>query len=116
MKKVEGLGYREWQKRNTALFSQFSPKEKKEARKKGYRNIGWLHVQKSWQILKQYSKLTTLFEKKLRDGDIQSAINHTILEAENAIKVAQEAFQKVESKGKEIHRIAQKAKSKYQVL
>jgi hypothetical protein len=48
---VQGLTYRMWQKRNSERFSQLLRFEKKKARERGYRNVGWGNVIAAYQIL-----------------------------------------------------------------
>lgn len=54
MKVVEGLNYREWQKRNKYYFEALTNKDKKFLRKKGYRNLGWQSVIRSWKLLQTH--------------------------------------------------------------
>lgn len=49
---IDGLGYREWQRRNSDRFKQLSRDEQKQARTKGYRNVGWENVRKSWELIR----------------------------------------------------------------
>ncbi|MGB2924422.1 MAG: hypothetical protein WBB82_03905 [Limnothrix sp.] len=113
MKIIDGLNYREWQKRNTKFFSQLTNKQKKELRAKGYKNLGWLNVQKSWTILKKIVNTPNLFEKRLQNGDLVGAINHAILEAEQAKRLAQEIREDNDEGYRKIVELAEKAKSKY---
>ena len=54
MKVVEGLNYREWQKRNKHCFEALTNKDKKFLREKGYRNLGWQSVIRSWKLLQTH--------------------------------------------------------------
>ena len=48
---LEGLNYRQAQKRNSEQFNSFNKKQQKEIRQQGYKNVGWDNVCKSWNIL-----------------------------------------------------------------
>ena len=92
MKKIiDGLGYREWQKRNSDRFRQLSATDRKEAKIRGYRNLGWESVQKSWEILQTLGKVTSLFDRKIQTGDLVGAIDLALHEADLAKEEAQEA-------------------------
>lgn len=54
MKVVEGLNYREWQKRNKHSFEALTNQDKKFLRKEGYRNLGWQSVIRSWKLLQMH--------------------------------------------------------------
>jgi hypothetical protein len=53
---LDNLNYREAQKRNSEHFNSLKKSEQKILREKGYRNVGWQNVIKSWQLLQ--SKIT----------------------------------------------------------
>lgn len=116
MKIVDGLNYREWQKRNTEAFSKLERSQQKEVRSEGYRNVGWDSVQKSWEILKNFSKEISIFDHKLNKGDLLGAIKHSILESEQAKVVANEALRDLEGNYEKVKQIADEALSKYQLL
>ncbi|MDJ0716247.1 MAG: hypothetical protein QNJ54_18785 [Prochloraceae cyanobacterium] len=51
---LDGLGYRQAQKRNSEKFNSFSKARQKEIRQKGYKNSGWDNVCYSWNILQTF--------------------------------------------------------------
>lgn len=82
-KLLEGLNYRQAQKRNSEKFSSFSKVKQKEIRQKGYKNIGWNNVSQSWDILQNFMSDSTLnfvnfaikkaeinYEKVKENGDL----------------------------------------------
>lgn len=113
---VDGLSYRDWQQRNTESFFKLDRSQQKELRSKGYRNIGWNHVQKSWSLLQSSFQELSLFDHKLRKGDLSGAINHSILEAEQAQDIASEALETLDKNYKDVKQLANKALAKYQLL
>lgn len=126
MKTVEGLSYRQWQQRNSTQFKQLSKAQQKKVRSLGYRNVGWQNVQSSWPILEAYLKTlassadssapSSFFDRKLKKGDVIGALEHSILEAEQAQKLAEEAIASIESQHQNVTDIANKALEKYRVL
>lgn len=48
---LDGLSYKQAQKRNSEKFNSLSKTEQEQARKQGYKNVGWENVRKSWTIL-----------------------------------------------------------------
>jgi hypothetical protein len=121
MKTIENLSYREWQKRNTESFSRLNSKEKEKARRDGYKNIGWLNVQRSWIILKP--KIISLIDKKLDNGDFLGALRYSWMETDAAIneiqKIAEYAHDslfEINNLYDDVHRIAQEALSKHKPL
>lgn len=116
MKIIDGLSYREWQKRNTEAFSKLNHSQQKEVRAKGYRNVGWNSVQKSWDILKNSFQEKSVFDYKLSKGDLLGAIHHSILEAEQAQVIANEAIDSLEKSYDDVKKLADEALSKYQLL
>ena len=52
---LDGLNYREAQKRNSVTFEGLDSITKKELRKRGYKNIGWDNVVKSWYLLCEFN-------------------------------------------------------------
>lgn len=116
MRIIDGLNYREWQKRNTQLFSRFSVEQKKDLRSKGYKNAGWLYVQRTWQLIRKLVEQPDFFQQRLDNSDLLGAIRHSILEADQAKKFAQKSLEKIEANYQEVHNIARKTLSKYQLL
>ncbi|MGB5634417.1 MAG: hypothetical protein WBM44_14795 [Waterburya sp.] len=53
-KQLDGLGYRQAQKRNSKKFTSLNKAEQREIRQKGYKNLGWSNVCKSWNILQNF--------------------------------------------------------------
>ena len=84
--KVNNMSYRQWQKRNTEAFQKLTKAQQKKARDRGYRNVGWQKVQTSWEILQQF-QTPSLFDARLKRGDIAGAIDQSILEADQAKNV-----------------------------
>ena len=74
MKTVEGLNYRQWQKRNTERFKALPREQQQEARARGYRNIGWDKVREAWGILTEL----TYKVLSLKQGDLEGAINQSL--------------------------------------
>lgn len=116
MKIIDGLNYREWQKRNTELFSKLNRSQQKELRNQGYRNKGWLHVQKSWRLLKHLCQELSMFDHKLKNHDLLGAINHSILEAEQAKNIASDSLESLEGNYNKVQELADQALAKYQLL
>lgn len=50
-REIDGMGYRDWQKRNSEKFGELNKNEQKELRLCGYRNVGWDNVRGAWQLL-----------------------------------------------------------------
>lgn len=121
MRPVEAMNYRQWQRRNTEHFNQLTKTQKKEARQQGYYNNGWKQVQTSWKILGKLDCLfdrnvTTLFEYKLRKGDIIGAIELSILEAEGTKQIARQALETLEKNQQYLDEVADKTLAKYPLL
>ena len=95
MKLVEGLSYRQWQQRNTSAFKALSKDVQKELRGKGYYNVGWEKVKKSWKIISE-SKVINLIDYKLNRGDINEAINLVNIESENVNKLAHKTIDNIQ--------------------
>ncbi|AFY78112.1 MAG: hypothetical protein IGR93_06330 [Hydrococcus sp. C42_A2020_068] len=51
---LDGLNYKQAQKRNSEKFNSFSKIEQKQARQQGYKNLGWENIRKSWTILQKF--------------------------------------------------------------
>lgn len=118
MKKAEGLNYREWQKRNTKLFSELTKMQQKVLRSEGYKNVGWLNVQKSWAILQKWVKRkhSDMFDTRIEKGDIAGSIRHVVRELEEAQKIAQDALGRMEKRKAEISKLTNEALDKYQIV
>ena len=117
MKLIEAMNYREWQKRNTEHFNKLTKNQQKKARQQGYSNVGWQKVQISWDIVfKIDSPPPSLFEYKLRNGDITGAINLSILEAERAKNLAQKTINSLNKNQQYFDQIADEALAKYPLL
>ncbi len=54
-KTLDGLNYREAQKRNSETFKSLDSMTQKELRARGYRNSGWDNVVKSWYLLCEFN-------------------------------------------------------------
>ena len=76
MNKIDGLTYRQWQSRNSESLKELSPSQVKDVRSKGYRNIGWENVKKSWQIINRIDNVISLIDKKIERGDLDGVIRH----------------------------------------
>ncbi len=59
-KQLDGLNYRQAQKRNSEKFNSLSRIEQKQLRQQGYKNLGWDNVRKSWNILLSFVPLSTI--------------------------------------------------------
>ena len=95
MKLVKGLSYRQWQQRNTSYFKALAKDAQKEIRAKGYYNVGWEKVQKSWKIISE-SKVINLIDYKLKSDNLDGAINIVSMESENANKLANKAINDIQ--------------------
>ena len=115
---VNGMSYRQWQKRNTNAFNRLTKVEQQAARRMDYRNVGWQQVQQSWDILQQWIEPATpsLFSAKLKKGNLTGAIDQSILEAEQAQKTAQQAVKNLNRKRSQIDQLAEETLNKYQLL
>lgn len=97
-KTLDGLNYKEAQRRNSTNFNYLSAEKKKEIRGKGYKNVGWKNVKLSWLILSDF-----LSKNK--------AINLSNF----AIEKAKKNYQKVKDKG-DLVEILDSGKSLIQAL
>lgn len=96
MKIIESMNYRQWQERNTQFFQALNRDKQKEARKKGYHNVGWERVKLSWNIVSKLSNnVTSLFDSKVKRGDLVGAIELSIIEAERGKRIAKNAINKL---------------------
>ncbi|NJK50513.1 hypothetical protein HC931_22440 [Candidatus Gracilibacteria bacterium] len=50
---LDGLNYKQAQRRNSEKFNLLSKTEQKQARQQGYKNLGWENIRKSWTILQK---------------------------------------------------------------
>lgn len=117
MKLVEGMSYRQWQKRNTEHFNYLTKTQQKEARKQGYCNLGWDKVPDSWVLICKLAKnVASLFEHRLSKGDIIGAIDLSILEADRAKDLARQALDTLEANQQRFDKVADKTLAKYPVL
>ena len=101
MKIVQGLNYRQWQKRNTDKFKKLTVSQQKEARIQGFLNRGWEQVQKSWEILMSFvnivnNNVVTMFDHKLNKGDLIGAINQSTYEAEQLENIVEKEVDKID--------------------
>jgi hypothetical protein len=116
MKLIEGINYREWQKRNKESFERLTKVQKKEAREQGYHNVGWDKVLNSWQIICKFNNLVSLFEYKLNKGDILGAIDLSIAEANQAKVVAQSTIDIINKGQESINKLVDETLTKYPIL
>jgi hypothetical protein len=116
MSLINGMNYSQWQQRNTNYFNKLPKDKKQKARDRGYFNVGWEKVKKSWEILIGFTEILSLFENKIKKGDISGAINFSILEAEQAQKVAKDAIKNLDLKRKELNKVSRNSLNKYQLL
>ncbi len=116
---IDGLSYRQWQKRNTEMFQKLSRDQQRTARDQGYYNISWQRVQQSWCILQSLNNLPpvlNLFDAKLNQGDLAGAIHQYLLAAEQAQKVAQTSRNKLRQQRQQMKELAKTALTEYQLL
>lgn len=117
MKLVEGMSYRQWQKRNTEHFNYLTKTQQKEARKQGYCNLGWDKVHNSWVVIcKLANNVASFFEHKLRKGDVIGAIELSIFEAEQAKHLARQAIKTLDITQQYFDKLADETLAKYSVL
>lgn len=118
MKIVDGMNYREWQKRNSKLFKSLDKAQQKAAREQGYYNVGWAKVQSSWEIISKFDRnnVTSLFARKLSQGKVSEALSLSILEAEQAKKLARETLEEMKETQEKLNRRVERVLEKYQPL
>ena len=117
MKLVNSMNYRQWQKRNTEYFNSLTKLQQKEARNLGYCNVGWNKVQFSWQIIYRFTNTPpSLFEHKLRKGDIVGAIELSIFEADKAKHLAHQTIDSLNKNQQYFDELAEKTLAKYPLL
>lgn len=111
------MNYRQWQRQNTEYFNSLTKIKQKEARNLGYFNVGWNKVQASWQIIYSFTDDTaSLFEHKLRKGDIIGAIELSIFEAERAKHLAHQGTMTLDENQKQFDKVADETLAKYPLL
>lgn len=123
MKMINQMKYRDWQKRNSGIFATLTNSQQKEARNLGYYNNGWSKVISSWDILCQLksptdipSNVSSLFDHKLRKGDLVGAIDISIIEADQAKELAATAIKSLETKQQYLDQLTDAALAKYTLL
>ena len=116
MKLIEGMNYRQWQKRNTERFNSLTKNQQKNARQQGYSNVGWDKVQESWRSILKVTGIPSLFEHKLRRGDITGAIALSILEAERVKNLAQKTINTLHKNQQYLDQLSDEALAEYPVL
>lgn len=117
MKLFEGMSYRQWQKRNTEHFNYLTKTQQREARKQGYCNMSWDKVHNSWKLIcKVTNNVVSFFEHKLSKGDIIGAIEISILEAEQAKHLAQQAINNLHTTQQYFDKVADETLAKYPLL
>lgn len=114
MKLIEGMNYRNWQKRNSNRFCSFSRKEQKHLREKGYYNTGWVNVRKSWELLN--NNVVSMFDTRLQKGDLTGSIDISILESEQVTTLARESISNLMSLKEDLNKKFNQAISKYPLL
>ncbi|MBD2256363.1 hypothetical protein [Pseudanabaena sp. FACHB-2040] len=112
---IDGMSYREWQKRNSDTFQILTKAQQQSVRQQGYRNVSWQKVQQSWKILQQL-KPPSLFDAKLKKGDLPGAIDQSILGAEQVQDLAKQAKSNLKRKRNQIQKRADEVLDKYQLL
>lgn len=112
MKLVNGLSYRQWQQRNTMAFKALSKDAQKDMRAKGYYNLGWERVKKSWVLLSE-SRVVSLTDYKLKKGDLEGAIELVDLESENANKLASRTLEGIKETRQKLNELVANALGKY---
>lgn len=112
MKLVEDLSYRQWQQRNTSSFKAQSKDIQKELRGRGYYNVGWKQVRKSWELISK-SKVVNLIDYKLNKDDINGAINTVNLESENANKLANKTINNIQQTRQQLDELVANTINKY---
>lgn len=116
---IDGLSYRQWQKRNTEVFQNLSKGQQRTARDQGYYNVNWQRVQQSWYILQALnasSLVLNLFDAKLKKGDLAGAVDQFLLEAEQAQTVAQKSKNHLRRQHQKVKELAATALHEYQLL
>ncbi|MDV3002491.1 MAG: hypothetical protein N5P05_004146 (plasmid) [Chroococcopsis gigantea SAG 12.99] len=117
MKLIDGLSYRQWQSRNGEAFKSLTKAQQKESRQKGYNNVGWVNVKKSWDILNGFrNSVLSLFDHKLHKGDLVGAIDMAILDCDRAITYAEEGKANLDRMQAELEQAADEVLAKYPLL
>ena len=104
MKLVEGLSYRQWQQRNTSRFKLLAKDVQQEIRAKGYHNVGWKKVEKSWNLISQ-SKPVNLINYKIKSGDIDGAIDIVNIESEKAKKLTNKTLDNIQKTRQQLNKL-----------
>lgn len=111
------LSYKEWQSRNTKLFTSLSQQQRQELRERGYHNISWKKVKSSWELLqKSIHTVTSIFDIHIQRGNITDAINISLLEVERFSKVAKASINELKQNSQKMTNRANKILDKYKVL
>ncbi len=111
------LSYREWQSRNTKLFTSLSRQQRQALRDRGYHNISWEKVKSSWELLqKSIDTVTSIFDVHIQRGNIIDAINISLLEVDYFNKVAKTGLKELKQNSQKMTNIASKTVDKYKVL
>lgn len=113
---IDGMSYRQWQRRNTEFFQHLTKAQQRTARQQGYHNVSWEKVRQSWKILQQLASPPSLFDAKLKKGDLVGAVGQSILEADQALEMAEQSAANLRHKRKQIQKLAEKVSNKYQLL
>ena len=114
MKIIDGMNYCNWQKRNSNRFCSFSKKEQKQLREKGYYNIGWVNVRKSWEILN--NNVVSMFDIRLQKRDLIGAIDISVLESEKVKTLARESINNLMVLKEDLDEQLNQTLSKYPLL
>jgi hypothetical protein len=112
MKLVNDLTYRQWQQRNTLAFKVLSRDAQKHIRAKGYYNLGWDKVKKSWKLISE-SRVVSLIDYKLKKGDLEGAIEIVALESENANKLANRTVEHIQQARQKLDELVKSPLDKY---
>lgn len=73
-KQLDGLNYRQAQKRNSENLNSLSKPEQNQIRQQGYKNSGWENVCKYWVILQKITpSLVVEFAIKKAENQYQQA-------------------------------------------
>jgi hypothetical protein len=128
IKMFKEMNYRQLQNRNTIAFQKLIKSQQKEARKKGYYNVGREKVKSSWDILcgmqppllpddsDDDDDVVDLFKRKIIKNDIHGAVGMITLESENIEKIAEEGLSKLDKLEKQFNKKVDKILKKYPIL
>lgn len=112
MKLVKGLNYRQWQQRNTLAFKVLSKDSQKDIRARGYYNLGWERVKKSWELLSE-SKVISFIDHQLKKGDLEGVIDIVELESENANNLANNTIKSIQKTRQKLNELVTITTNKY---